>query len=116
MLRSLRLHQSNLDMQVRETNPDLPNCPEASVPKPNDELAEELAQLQGALKPAEVAEYLEVHPATVYRMIASGQLRTIQIGSGTKRRTGLKVPQSAVIELLRGAQVAPIAPSTQEVA
>ena len=78
------------------------------MPKPNDELAEELAQLQGALKPAEVAAYLEVHPATIYRMIASGQLRTIQIGSGKKRRTGLKVPQSAVVELLRGSQVAPV--------
>lgn len=77
------------------------------MPKPNDELAAELAQLQGALKPAEVAAHLEVHPATIYRMIASGQLRTIQIGSGTKRRTGLRVPQSAVLELLRGSQVAP---------
>ncbi|MFJ5644081.1 helix-turn-helix domain-containing protein [Streptomyces sp. NPDC093223] len=76
------------------------------MPKPNDELAEELAQLQGALKPAEVAEYLDVHPATVYRLIASGQLRTVRIGSGTKRRTGLKVPQSAVVEYLRGSQVA----------
>jgi excisionase family DNA binding protein len=74
------------------------------VPKPNDELAGELAQLQGALKPAEVAEYLDVHPATVYRLIASGQLRTVRIGSGQKRRTGLKVPQSAVVDYLRAAQ------------
>jgi excisionase family DNA binding protein len=79
------------------------------VPKPNDELAGELAQLQGALKPAEVAEYLDVHPATVYRLIANGQLRTIRVGSGTKRRTGLKVPQSAVVEYLRGSKVAPTA-------
>ncbi|MER6492663.1 helix-turn-helix domain-containing protein [Streptomyces griseorubiginosus] len=86
------------------------------MPKPNDELAAELALLQGALKPAEVAAYLEVHPATVYRMIASGQLRTIQIGNGKKRRTGLKVPQSAVLELLRGSQVAPNALTDEEVA
>ncbi|MFF7308137.1 helix-turn-helix domain-containing protein [Streptomyces sp. NPDC008137] len=79
------------------------------MPKPNDELAGELAQLQGALKPAEVAEYLDVHPATVYRLIANGQLRTIRVGSGTKRRTGLKVPQSAVVEYLRGSKVAPTA-------
>ena len=77
------------------------------MPKPNDELAGELAQLQGALKPAEVAEYLDVHPATVYRLIASGQLRTVRIGSGQKRRTGLKVPQAAVVEYLRGSQVGP---------
>jgi len=77
------------------------------VPKPNDELAGELAQLQGALKPAEVAEYLEVHPATVYRLIASGQLRTVRIGSGQRRRTGLRVPQSAVVEYLRAAQRGP---------
>jgi excisionase family DNA binding protein len=75
------------------------------VPKPNDELAEELAQLKGALKPVEVAEFLDVHPATVYRLIASGQLRTVRLGSGTKRRTGLKVPQSAVVEYLRGSQI-----------
>lgn len=86
------------------------------MPKPNDELAEELAQLQGALKPAEVAAYLEVHPATVYRLIASGQLRTVRIGSGTKRRTGLKVPQSAVVEYLRGSTAVRTAPSIEEVA
>ena len=79
------------------------------MPKPNDELAGELAQLQGALKPAEVAAYLDVHPATVYRLIANGQLRTIRVGSGTKRRTGLKIPQSAVVEYLRGSRVAPTA-------
>ncbi len=76
------------------------------MPKLNDELAGELAQLQGALKPAEVADYLDVHPATVYRLIASGQLRTIRIGSGQKRRTNLRVPQSAVVEYLRGATCA----------
>lgn len=86
------------------------------MPKLNDELVAELAQLQGALKPAEVAEYLEVHPATVYRLIASGQLRTVRVGSGQKRRTGLKVPQSAVVEYLRGSRSTPttdsfIAPS-----
>lgn len=77
------------------------------MPTPNDELAAELAQLLGALKPNEVAELIGVHPATVYRLIAAGRLRTLQTGSGTKRRTGLKIPQSAVIEYLRGAQVAP---------
>lgn len=77
------------------------------MPTPNDELAAELAQLKGALKPAEVAELLEVHPATVYRLIASGQLETVQVGSGTKRRTGLKVPQSSVVNYLRGARVMP---------
>ena len=84
------------------------------MPKLNDELAAELAQLQGALKPAEVADMLEVHVATVYRLIASGRLRTAQFGSGSKRRTGLKVPQSAVVDYLRQSHVVPtdlIAPS-----
>jgi len=85
------------------------------VPKPNDELAEELALLQGALKPAEVAELLEVHSATVYRLIASGELPSIRIGSGTKRRTGLKVPQSAVVEYLRNSR-STLTQSTSEVA
>ena len=85
------------------------------MPKPNDELAEELALLQGALKPAEVAELLEVHSATVYRLIASGELPSIRIGSGTKRRTGLKVPQSAVVEYLRNSR-STLTQSTSEVA
>lgn len=83
------------------------------MPKPNDELAEELALLQGALKPAEVAEYLKVHPATVYRLIASGDLPSIRIGSGQKRRTGLKVPQSAVVEYLRSSRTAPAQPASE---
>jgi excisionase family DNA binding protein len=85
------------------------------VPKPNDELAEELALLQGALKPAEVAELLKVHSATVYRLIASGELPSIRIGSGTKRRTGLKVTQSAVVEYLRNSRTTSVL-STSEVA
>jgi excisionase family DNA binding protein len=71
------------------------------VPTLNDELAAELAQLNGALKPAEVATILDVHVATVYRMINAGFLRTLSVGSGTKRRTGLKIPQDAVVEYLR---------------
>lgn len=83
------------------------------MPTPNDELAEELALLQGALKPAEVAKLLKVHSATVYRLIASGELPSIRIGSGTKRRTGLKVPQSAVIKYLRSSRTAPALPATE---
>lgn len=83
------------------------------MPTPNDELAVELALLQGALKPAEVAEYLEVHPATVYRLIASGDLPSIRIGSGQKRRTGLKVPQSAVVEYLRNSRTTPTQPTSE---
>lgn len=85
------------------------------MPTPNDELAEELALLQGALKPAEVAKFLEVHPATVYRLIASGDLPSIRIGSGQKRRTGLKVPQSAVVEYLRSSRTT-LSQPTSEVA
>lgn len=71
------------------------------MPTLNDELAEELAQLNGALKPADVAEILDVHVATVYRMINAKRLRTLAVGSGTKRRAGLKIPQAAVVEYLR---------------
>lgn len=71
------------------------------MPTLNDELVAELAQLKGALKPADVAEILEVHVATVYRLIKAKHLRTLSVGSGTKRRTGLKVPQSAVVDYLR---------------
>lgn len=76
------------------------------MPTPNDELAAELAQLEGAMTPSEVAELLQIHPATVYRLIGSGRLRTVQVGNGTKRRTGLKIPQAAVVEHLRGARAA----------
>lgn len=71
------------------------------MPTLNDELAAELAQLNGALKPADVAELLEVHVATVYRLINAKRLRTVQVGSGTKRRTGVKIPQAAVVDYLR---------------
>jgi excisionase family DNA binding protein len=71
------------------------------VPTLNDELAAELAQLNGALKPADVAEILDVHVATVYRMINAKRLRTLSVGNGTKRRAGLKIPQSAVVAYLR---------------
>lgn len=78
------------------------------MPTPSDELAAELAELRGALKPVEVADLLDVHPSTVYRLIASGRIRAMQRGSGTKRRTGLKIPQSSVVEYLRGSQVVPV--------
>lgn len=71
------------------------------MPTLNDELAAELAQLTGALKPADVAEILNVHVATVYRLINAKRLRTLSVGSGTKRRTGLKIPQAAVVAYLR---------------
>lgn len=71
------------------------------MPTLNDELAAEVAQLNGALKPADVAQMLDVHVATVYRLINAKRLRTLSVGSGTKRRTGVKIPQSSVLDYLR---------------
>lgn len=71
------------------------------MPTLNDELAAELALLNGALKPADVAQMLDVHVATVYRLINAKRLRTVSVGSGTKRRTGLKIPQASVLSYLR---------------
>jgi len=40
----------------------------------------------------QVAELLDVHPATVYRAIESGRLAALRVGSG---RGGLRIPREA---------------------
>ena len=48
-------------------------------------------------KTREVAELLGVHPRTVRRLVASGQLAAIQLGG---RGTGIRVPREALREWL----------------
>lgn len=44
----------------------------------------------------QVAERLNVHISTVYRLIESGDLRAHRFGGGTQRRRGVRIPASAV--------------------
>lgn len=53
------------------------------------------------LKARDVADRLEVHVSTVYRLADSGRLRAHRLGEGTRRKRGLRIPESAVDELLR---------------
>ncbi|MGW3427968.1 helix-turn-helix domain-containing protein [Streptomyces melanosporofaciens] len=48
----------------------------------------------------EVADRLSVHVSTVYRLADSGRLRAHRIGGGLRRKRGLRIPESAVAELL----------------
>jgi len=48
------------------------------------------------LKPRQVAHLLQIHRATVYRLINSGQLRAVKVG------TRLRVPYTEVERLARG--------------
>lgn len=72
-----------------------------------DALDAVLAELEDALTVQEVAELLDVHPATVYRAVQSGRLRSTARGSGRRRRTLTKIPRAAVVEFLGAAQTEP---------
>ena len=50
------------------------------------------------LTPAQVAEILQCSPATVRTMVLSGRLPSVNIGTGTKRRT-FRIPEEAVTSL-----------------
>ncbi|MFE2497125.1 helix-turn-helix domain-containing protein [Streptomyces scopuliridis] len=67
-----------------------------------DALDAALTDFSTALTAAEAAAVLKVHPATVYRLINKGRLRTMSLGSGARRRTLVRIPRSAVAELLNG--------------
>lgn len=67
------------------------------------------------LEAAEVAEFLNLSLTAVYRLARSGVLESHRHGQGTIRPRGLRFPQSAVVDYLRGARVVPTT-STQEVA
>lgn len=51
--------------------------------------------MDDALKVAEVAQQLRVHPQTVYRLIWGGELPWINVGHG-KGRPRIRIRQSAV--------------------
>jgi excisionase family DNA binding protein len=65
-----------------------------------DALDAVLDELGDALSVPEVADLLDVHPATIYRAIKSGRLRATTRGSGQVRRTLTKIPRDAVAEYL----------------
>lgn len=66
----------------------------------------EAAATDVLLKAPEVAQKLQVHVTTIYRLARSGRLRAHHIGQGTIRRRGLRIPESAVVEFLRESAVA----------
>lgn len=53
------------------------------------------------LRAKDVAEFLDVHVSTVYRLADSGRLRAHRLGEGRLRKRGLRIPESAVSELLQ---------------
>jgi excisionase family DNA binding protein len=58
------------------------------------------------LKAKDVAEFLDVHVSTVYRLADSGRLRAHRLGEGRLKKRGLRIPESAVSELLQQTRTA----------
>lgn len=69
------------------------------MPKP-DAFDAVLADLGDSMTVPEVAELLNVHPATIYRAIKSGRLKASSRGSGRVRRTLTRISRAAVVEFL----------------
>ncbi len=59
------------------------------------------------LRAQEVADRLNVHVSTVYRLADSGRLRAHRIGEGRLRKRGLRVPESAVTDYLAHSLITP---------
>ncbi|MFJ2630874.1 helix-turn-helix domain-containing protein [Streptomyces sp. NPDC087422] len=59
------------------------------------------------LRAQQVADRLDVHVSTVYRLADSGRLRAHRIGEGRLRKRGLRIPESAVAEFLRASLIDP---------
>lgn len=59
------------------------------------------------LRAKQVAERLDVHVSTVYRLADSGALRAYRIGEGRLRKRGLRIPESAVQTYLNDSLIAP---------
>lgn len=67
---------------------------------PRDALDAVLDDLQDSLTVPEVAALIGVHPATVYRAVKAGRIRSTSRGSGQIRRTLTTIPRAAVVEFL----------------
>ncbi|EGE40815.1 helix-turn-helix domain-containing protein [Streptomyces sp. SID4928] len=67
---------------------------------PRDALDAVLDDLQDSLTVPEVAALIGVHPATVYRAVKTGRIRSTSRGSGQIRRTLTTIPRTAVVEFL----------------
>lgn len=59
------------------------------------------------LRAKQVAERLDVHVSTVYRLADSGALRAHRIGEGRLRKRGLRIPASAVEAYLNDSLINP---------
>lgn len=53
------------------------------------------------LRAQQVADRLNVHVSTIYRLADSGRLRAHRIGEGRLRKRGLRIPESAIAEFLQ---------------
>lgn len=63
------------------------------------------ATAEPLLRAQQVADRLDVHVSTVYRLADSGRIRAHRIGEGRLRKRGLRIPESAVAEFLRASQI-----------
>lgn len=59
------------------------------------------APAERLLRAQQVADRLDVHVSTIYRLADSGRLRAHRIGEGRLRKRGLRIPESAVDEFLQ---------------
>lgn len=59
------------------------------------------------LNAKQVAERLQVHVATVYRLAESGRLDAMRLGSGEKRRRGFRCWESDVDAYLGESRITP---------
>lgn len=57
------------------------------------------------LRAREVAERLNLHVSTIYRLADSGQIRAHRLGEGRLRKRGLRIPESAVTEYLTASKI-----------
>jgi excisionase family DNA binding protein len=89
-----------------ERNASIEMCQQGADATDRQEIQMEATKTETMLNAAEVAQKLKVHVTTVYRLASSGRLRAHHLGQGTIRRRGLRIPESAVAELLRETVVA----------
>lgn len=59
------------------------------------------------LTPKQAAKRIGASPSTVIRLVDAGRLPgSINIGQGTQRRRGLRIPEASVLAYLSASQVA----------